>query len=178
MPTLKEKYRTDVVPLLKKELGLTNPMRVPRLLKVVVNMGFGVVDKDVLKTCTDDLTLITGQKPIINKARKNISNFKIREGMPIGAKVTLRGDRMYEFLERLISAGLPRIRDFRGLSAHAFDGRGNYTLGIKEQTIFPEIDPNRMTTVQGMDVTIVTSTSDDGEARHLLRLLGMPFAGK
>ncbi len=178
MPTLKDKYRNEVVVRLAKELGFSNKMRVPRLEKVVINMGFGVVDKDQLKACTDDLSRIAGQKPIVRKARKSISNFKIREGMNVGAKVTLRGERMYEFLDRLISAALPRIRDFRGVSPRAFDGRGNYTLGIKEQTIFPEVDPNNVTVPQGMDVTIVTTAGNDDEARKLLTYLGMPFAGK
>jgi len=178
VPRLKEKYVKEVVPKLMKELGITNPMRVPRLVKVVVNMGVGIAEKDAMKIHVEELTKITGQKPVITKARKSISNFKLREGMSIGAKVTLRGSRMYEFMDRMISAALPRIRDFRGLPADSFDGRGNYTMGIKEQTIFPEIDPNNVTAVQGMDITIVTGTEDDREARELLKMLGMPFAGK
>jgi large subunit ribosomal protein L5 len=142
----------------------------------VVNMGFGVVEKEAINTFTGQLAAITGQKPVVTKARNSISNFKIREGMVIGAKVTLRGERMYEFMDRLISAALPRIRDFRGLSANAFDGRGNYTLGLKEQTIFPEIDPNHAGVSQGMDITFATTARNDDEARELLRLLGMPFA--
>jgi len=178
MARLKESYVKTVVPKLMADLKITNPMRVPRLRKVVVNMGFGIVDKDALKARVDELTAITGQRPVVTRARKSISNFKLRAGMNIGAKVTLRGDRMYEFLDRLFSAALPRIRDFRGLPRNAFDGRGNYTMGLKEQTIFPEIDANTVTTVQGMDVTIVTRAQDDNEARELLRLLGLPFAAR
>lgn len=178
MSRLKEKYTKDVVPKLMTDLGITNRMRVPRLLKVVVNMGFGVAEKDSVKIHVEELTKVTGQKPVVTKARKSISNFKLREGMSIGAKVTLRGDRMYEFLDRFITTALPRIRDFRGLPNDSFDGRGNYTLGLKEQTILPEIDPNAVTAPQGMDITIVTTAPTDKEARELLKLLGMPFAGK
>ncbi len=178
MARLKNKYQSEVVPALKESLGLSNPHQIPRIEKVVVNMGLGVADKDRLKACTDELTLISGQRPRITKARKSISNFKVREGMTLGAKVTLRGVRMFEFLDRLINAALPRIRDFRGVSATAFDGRGNYTLGVREQTIFPEIDPNSVSFTQGMDITIVTSTGKDSDARELLKLMGMPFAEK
>jgi len=178
MPGLKEKYTSGVVAELREERGIANPLQVPRVQKVVVNMGFGVVDKETLKSRTEILTAITGQKPITTKARKSISNFKLRAGMIIGAKVTLRGDRMYEFLDRLISATLPRIRDFRGVPGDAFDGRGNYSLGIREVTIFPEIDPNKVSDNQGLDITIVTSTNNDDEARALLEKLGMPFAKK
>ena len=177
MPALKDKYVGEVVPLLKKQLGITNRLRVPRLAKVVVNMGIGIAEKDAFKNCTDDLAMVTGQKPLVTKARKSISNFKVREGMNIGAKVTLRGDRMYEFLDRLINVALPRIRDFRGLAPASFDGHGNYTFGVLEQTIFPEIDPNNVKVNQGMDITIGTSTENDSEARELLKLLGMPFSG-
>jgi large subunit ribosomal protein L5 len=177
-PNLKTKYVNEVVPKLAEKLGVQNRLRLPRLVKVVVNMGIGIADKDAFKVHVAELTAITGQKPIITKARKSISNFKLRQGMNIGAKVTLRGNRMYEFLERFISAALPRIRDFRGLSPHAFDGRGNYTIGIREQTIFPEIDPNHAGALQGMDLTIVTTARNDREAHELLKLLGMPFAGK
>ena len=177
-PRLKEKYAKEGIPQLMKELGISNPMRVPRLVKVVVNMGVGIAEKDALKAHLDELGKITGQKAVVTKARKSISNFKLREGMSIGAKVTLRGARMYEFMERLITAALPRIRDFRGVPADSFDGRGNYTMGIKEQTIFPEIDPNKVTSIHGMDITIVTTAEDDREARALLKMLGMPFAGK
>jgi large subunit ribosomal protein L5 len=176
MATMKEKYKTAVVPAMSEKFGYTNPLMVPRLTKVVVNMGMGIADKDKLKTVTEDLAAITGQRPVVTKARKSISNFKLREGMSIGAKVTLRQGRMYDFLDRLINAALPRIRDFRGVSASGFDGRGSYTLGLKEQGIFPEIDPNHSGAVQGMNVTIVTTAKTDGEARELLTLLGMPFA--
>jgi large subunit ribosomal protein L5 len=178
MPRLKEKYVNDAAPELMKRLGIASRMSVPKLAKVVVNMGLGVADKDQLKVHSEELALITGQKAVLTKARKSISNFKLREGMIIGAKVTLRGDRMYEFLERLIDAALPRIRDFRGVPANAFDGRGNYTLGIREQTIFPEIDPDKAGAGQGMDVTIVTTARDNEAARELLTLLGMPFESK
>ena len=178
MARLKNKYQSEVVPALKESLGLSNPHQIPRIEKVVVNMGLGVADKDRLKACTDELTLISGQRPRITKARKSISNFKVREGMTLGAKVTLRGVRMFEFLDRLINAALPRIRDFRGVAATAFDGRGNYTLGVREQTIFPEIAPNSVSFTQGMDITIVTSTGKDSDARELLKLMGMPFAEK
>jgi large subunit ribosomal protein L5 len=178
MSFLKEKYVRDVVPQLKEKLGLANVMSVPRLIKVVVNMGLGVVDKDILKSHVDELALITGQKPIVTKAKKSISNFKIRAGMSVGAKVTLRGVRMYEFLERLIHAALPRIRDFRGLSPKQFDGHGGYTMGLHELEVFPEIDPNNLKAPQGVDITILTSARHDQGARELLKLLGMPFAEK
>lgn len=174
---MKAKYASDVVPALMKSLGYKNPMQVPRLIKVCVNMGFNAtVDKDSIKNLTEDLAKITGQVPVINKARKSISNFKLRQGMPIGAKVTLRGGRMYDFLERLVHATLPRIRDFRGIPATGFDGRGSYTFGLREQTIFPEIDPDSVKRAQGMDITIVTSAETDQGARELLTLLGIPFA--
>lgn len=178
MPSLKEKFINEAVPKLKASGAYPNPMMVPRLEKVVVNMGMGIVDKDVQKALVSDLAALTGQQPTLRRARLSISNFKLREGMVIGAKVTLRGARMYAFLERLINASLPRIRDFRGVSAKGFDGRGNYTLGIRDQTIFPEIDPNRVSTEQGMDITVVTSACTDDAAKELLALLGMPFAGK
>lgn len=178
MASLKEKYIRDVRPRLMSELGLTNKLAAPRLEKVVVNMGIGVADKDAVKTHVEELARITGQKPQVTKARKSISNFKIRSGMNIGAKVTLRGDRMYEFLQRLIDSALPRIRDFRGIPKNSFDGSGNYTLGIKEQIIFPEIDPDKISQTQGMDITIVTSAQDDKSGLALLKLLGFPFSGK
>lgn len=178
IPRLKDKYVKDVIPKMKQELGIDNPMRLPKLLKIVVNMGLGIAEKDAMKKHVDELTAITGQKPVITKAKKSISNFKLRAGMNIGAKVTLRGSRMYEFLDRFVSAALPRIRDFRGLSGNSFDGRGSYSVGIKEQTIFPEIDQNNVTEVQGMDITFVTSAAQDKEAKLLLKLLGMPFAAK
>jgi large subunit ribosomal protein L5 len=177
MAGLKEKYRGEVVPALIKALGLQNPMQVPRLEKVVINMGFNSsVDKDAVKAAAADLARIAGQVAVLTKARKSISNFKLREGMTVGAKVTLRGSRMYDFLERLIHAALPRIRDFRGLPPAAFDGRGSYTLGLSEQTIFPEINPDEVKRTQGMHITIVTSAKTDDEARQLLALLGLPFA--
>ncbi len=174
---LKELYRTRIVPEIQKERGIANPLRVPRLVKIVVNMGFDAdTDRDTMKALAEDLARITGQRPMVTHARKSISNFRLRAGMPIGAKVTLRGDRMYEFLHRLIFAGLPRIRDFRGVSPRSFDGRGNFSLGLREQTIFPEINPDHVKKVQGMDVTVVTNAGRDDEARDLLTRLGMPFA--
>jgi large subunit ribosomal protein L5 len=154
-----------------------NPMRIPKVEKIVINMGVGeaVADAKALDAAVGDMTLIAGQKPIVTKARKSIANFKIRQGMPIGAKVTLRGDRMWEFLDKLIGVSLPRIRDFRGVPAKAFDGRGNYTLGIKEQLIFPEIDYDKIDKVRGMDIVIVTTAPNDEEAAELLKLLGMPL---
>lgn len=178
MATLKERYEQEVVPKLRAELGIKNPMRVPRLRKVVVNMGVGIVDKDVFQNHVNELARITGQRPVVTRARKSISNFKLREGMSIGAKVSLRGARMYEFLDRLINTALPRIRDFRGVSPNAFDAQGNYTMGIKEQTIFPEIDPNHVGAVQGMNITIISDSRSRNEARLLLKGLGMPFAEK
>ena len=176
MATMKEKYQKEVAPALQEVLGVSNPMMVPRVSKVVVNMGIGIVDKDTQKRLLEELGQITGQRPVARKARNSISNFKLREGMVIGAKVTLRQERMYAFLDRLIQAALPRIRDFRGVPKKGFDGHGNYTLGLKEQTIFPEIDPNHSGAAQGMDITIVTTAKTDSAARELLTLLGMPFA--
>lgn len=174
---LKERYRNEVVATLQKDRGYANVMQVPRLQKIVVNVGVGTdVDRDALKAVTEDVARITGQRPVVTKARKSISNFKLREGMAIGAKVTLRGERMYEFLDRLLNVALPRIRDFRGVSTRSFDGSGNYSLGLKEQSIFPEINPDQVKRVQGMDITMVTTASTDEEARALLQLLGMPFA--
>lgn len=176
MATMKDKYIQEIAPALQNKLGVSNKMMVPRVSKVVVNMGMGITDKDSQRRLTEELGQITGQKPLVTKARKSISNFKLREGMSIGAKVTLRQKRMYDFLDRLINAALPRIRDFRGVSKSGFDGRGNYTLGIKEQTIFPEIDPNHTGSTQGMNITIVTTASNDSDARELLSMMGMPFA--
>ena len=177
MPKLKEEYNSRIIAELEKKLGTTNKMLVPRLQKVVLNMGFGIVSKDEQKALVDDLTVITGQKPMLCRAKKSISNFKLREGMVIGAKVTLRGDRMWEFCERLITVALPRIRDFRGVPNRGFDGRGNYTLGLKDHSIFPEIveaaGPN-----SGMDVTFVTTAQDNKAAKEFLVALGMPFAGR
>lgn len=174
--SMKEKYDKEVAPALKEKLGLSNSMMVPKVTKVVVNMGTGIVDKDVTKQLTEELSTIAGQRAVVTKARKSISNFKLREGMNIGAKVTLRRSRMYDFLDRLINASLPRIRDFRGVSATGFDGHGNYTMGLKEQTVFPEIDPNHSGAVQGMNITIVTTAKSDSDAKELLELMGMPFA--
>ena len=177
MARLKDKYLQEVIPALKKQRGYLNPMQVPRLVKIVVNMGINsAVEKEVLKTLVTDLAKITGQAPVVRKARKSIANFKLREGMPVGLMVTLRGERMYEFFDRLVSTVLPRLRDFRGVSLKAFDGRGNYSLGLSEQTIFPEINVDEVKKVQGMDITIVTTAVTDDEARDLLRLMGMPFA--
>ncbi len=177
MTTLKTKYEEQAVPSLREAHGYKNPVQVPRLVKVVVNIGVDTsVEKDLFKALQDDLARITGQRPVVTLARKSISNFKLRAGMPIGAKVTLRGARMYEFLDRLINVALPRIRDFRGVSPDAFDGRGNFTLGIREQTIFPEVNPDQVKKTQGMDISVVTTAETDKEARELLRHLGMPFA--
>jgi large subunit ribosomal protein L5 len=178
-PRLRERYRMELLPRLQAELGLPGPMRVPRLEKIIVNMGVGeaVRDAKILDAAVEDLTIITGQKPVVTKARKSIAAFKLREGMSIGARVTLRGARMWEFLDRLLSTALPRIRDFRGLNADAFDGHGNYTIGVTEQLIFPEIDYDKVASVRGMDITIVTTAKDDDEGRALLRALGFPFAG-
>jgi large subunit ribosomal protein L5 len=179
MARLKDTFNKELAPKLQEKLGVANKMLIPRLQKVVINMGFGIVEKDVQKTIVDDLTKLSGQKPVLCKARKSISNFKLREGMVIGAKVTMRGDRMYEFMDRLLNSALPRIRDFRGVPNRGFDGRGNYTLGLKEHTIFPEmVDSGNPAADVGMDLTFVTSASDNKGARELLMILGMPFAGK
>ncbi len=179
-PRLKQRYREELVPRLLRELGYSNVMQLPHLEKIVVNMGVGDAVKDgrMLEAALEDLTIITGQKPVVTRARKSIAGFKLREGMAIGAKVTLRGDRMWEFLDRLLSVALPRIRDFRGLSPKAFDGRGNYTLGVTEQLIFPEIDYDKVAKVRGMDITVVTTAGSDEEGRTLLVALGFPFAGE
>ncbi|CDM66125.1 50S ribosomal protein L5 [Pyrinomonas methylaliphatogenes] len=177
VPRLKEKYKNEVAPALAKEFGIKNPMAIPRLEKIVINMGLGEATQNVkiLDTAVEELAAITGQKPVITRAKKSIAAFKLRKGMPIGAMVTLRGDRMYEFLDRLISIALPRVRDFRGVSPNSFDGRGNYTLGIREQLIFPEIDFNKVDKLRGMNISIVTTARNDDLARALLRGLGMPF---
>ncbi len=173
----KEKYHSEIKPALQKELGLNNPMAVPRLEKIVLNMGLGEATQNVklMDPLVADLTAIAGQKPVTTRAKKSIAAFKVREGMPIGAMVTLRGDVMYEFLDRLISVALPRVRDFRGVSTKSFDGRGNYTLGMRDQLIFPEVDYARVEKLKGMNVTIVTTAKDDNQARALLRQFGMPF---
>ena len=174
---LKERYQKEIAPAISKEFGIENPMAVPRLEKIVINMGMGeaIANNKVLDTAADELRAIAGQKPVITKAKKSIASFKLRQGMPIGAMVTLRGDRMYEFLDRLITVALPRVRDFRGVSPRAFDGRGNYTLGIREQLIFPEIDFNKVDKTRGMNISIVTTARNDEHARALLKSLGMPF---
>lgn len=177
MARLKEKYIDEVRPALASELGGRNVMALPRIEKVVVSMGVGAaaLDKKLVDTASAELAQITGQKPLVCKARKSVSNFKLRKGMPIGLKVTLRGDRMFEFLDRLIFIAVPRVRDFRGLSPSGFDGRGNYSMGLNEQTVFPEINPDKATRRQGMNVTIVTTAQNDVESRQLLSLMGMPF---
>jgi large subunit ribosomal protein L5 len=174
---LKEKYLTEIKPALQKELGLKNPMAVPRIEKIVLNMGLGEATQNskLLDPLVGDLAAIAGQKPVTTRAKKSIAAFKVREGMPIGAMVTLRGDIMYEFLDRLISVGLPRVRDFRGVSTKSFDGRGNYTLGMRDQLIFPEIDYSKVEKLKGMNVTIVTTAPDDNSARELLKGFGIPF---
>lgn len=176
-PRLEQKYQQEVLPALAESFGRSNYLSLPRLEKVSVNMGVGaaIQEKKYLEMAVEALGQITGQKPIITIARKAIAGFRLREGMPIGCKVTLRGTRMFEFMDRLISLALPRVRDFRGVSDKAFDGQGNYSLGLAEQLVFPELNPDKFTRVQGMNITIVTSTSSDDEARELLRLLGMPF---
>lgn len=174
---LKEHYQNTVVPALTKEFNYTNVMAVPKIEKVTLNMGLGeaIGNQKLLDACVADLATISGQRPVITKARKSIAQFKLREGMSIGCMVTLRGDRMYEFLDRLLNLALPRVRDFRGVSQKAFDGRGNYTLGIREQLIFPEIDYNKVEKLKGMNICITTTANNDAEARALLRQMGMPF---
>ncbi len=180
MNRMQEKYNSEVVPALRKAFDLKNIMQVPRIQKVVVNIGMGEAmdNPKALEAAVADLTTITGQKPIMTKARKSIANFKLREGRLIGTKVTLRGYRMWSFLDRLMNTALPRVRDFRGVSGNAFDGRGNYTLGIRDQLIFPEIEYDKIDKLRGMEVTIVTTAKDDDQARIMLQLLGMPFSKK
>ncbi|WP_040284671.1 50S ribosomal protein L5 [Tessaracoccus massiliensis] len=180
MPRLKSKYREQIVPALQEEFGYGNVMQIPGLVKIVVNMGVGEAARDskIIEGALRDLTLITGQKPTVTKARKSIAQFKLREGMPIGAHVTLRGDRMWEFADRLLTLALPRIRDFRGLNANQFDGNGNYTFGLSEQVMFLEIDQDKIDRVRGMDITFVTSATNDEEGRSLLKHLGFPFKAK
>jgi len=179
MATLKKKYRDEIAPALKEELGLRNVMEVPRITKITLNMGVGeaVGDKKVLENAVADMTKIAGQKPIITKARKSIAGFKIRDGWPLGCKVTLRSDRMYEFLDRLISIAIPRVRDFRGITPKAFDGRGNFAMGVTEQIIFPEINYDEVDKLRGMDITITTTARTDEEGRALLRAFNFPFKG-
>ena len=177
MNRLKDKYTKDVVPALKKEFGYTNVMAVPKIQKVVVNMGLGEATSNVkiIDTGADELARVTGQKPVTRRAKKSIAQFKVRKGMPIGTMVTLRGERMWEFLDRLIAVALPRVRDFRGVSPRGFDGRGNYTLGLKDQLLFPEIDYMKVDKARGMNISVVTTAKTDEESRKLLQLLGMPF---
>ena len=177
MARLKDRYREEIAPALKDRFEIQNPMRIPKLEKIVVNMGVGEAAQDSRKLdgAMEDLARITGQKPQLRRARKSIAGFKIRDGMPVGARVTLRGERMWEFLDRLITIALPRVRDFRGISPRSFDGRGNFALGLREQTIFPEISYDSIDTTRGLDVAVVTTAETDEEARELLRMLGMPF---
>ncbi len=177
MSRLNEKYRKDVVPVLKKEFGIENAMAVPKIEKVVLNMGVGeaITNVKIVEAAAEELTKIAGQRAVITKARKSIATFKLRAGMPIGCRVTLRGERMYDFLDRLLNIALPRVRDFRGVPTRAFDGRGNYTLGIKDHLVFPEIDPGKVDKSKGLNVTIVTTAGSDDRAKVLLRELGMPF---
>lgn len=177
MPRLQEKYNDEVVKAMMEKFGYKNAMEVPKLEKIVINMGVGEAKENskVLESAVSDLTIIAGQKPVITKAKKSVANFKLREGMPIGCKVTLRSTKMYEFADKLMNIALPRVRDFRGISDRSFDGRGNFSLGIKEQLIFPEIDYDKIDKVRGLDVVFVTTAKTDEEARELLRFLGMPF---
>ena len=177
MARLLSKYREEILPALREEFGYRNVLEVPRLEKIVVNVGLGEGSRtpELLDAAAEELAAITGQRPVITRARKSIANFRLRQGMPVGCRVTLRGTRMYEFLDRLVNASLPRIRDFRGVSPKAFDGRGNYTLGLKEQILFPEIEYDKVSNVHGMDVCIVSTAKTDEEARALLRHFGMPF---
>jgi large subunit ribosomal protein L5 len=180
MARLQEKYSQEVFPNLKKEFGLTNPMQVPKIMKITCNIGVGEASRNakVLDVAMEQLANITGQKPEVRRARKSIANFKLREGMPVGARVTLRRERMYEFLDRLISIGLPRVRDFRGVSPNAFDGRGNFTLGIRDILVFPEVDYQKLESTMGMNITITTTAPTDDQARALLAGMGMPFKSR
>ncbi len=177
MARLRTVYQEKVVPLMRDEFKYKNPMQVPRLSKIIVNMGLGeaIANPKIIESAVDELRTITGQQPVVTQARKSIAQFKLREGMKIGAKVTLRGPRMYEFLDRLLNVALPRVRDFKGVSNKAFDGRGNYTLGIREEIIFPEIDYDKIDKIKGLNITIVTTAETDDEARRLLKHFGMPF---
>jgi large subunit ribosomal protein L5 len=177
MSRLRDRYSKDVVPALAKEFGYTNVMAIPKITKVVVNMGLGEATQNakISETGADEIARITGQKPVVTRAKKSIAQFKLRKGMPIGAMVTLRGDRMWEFLDRLMAVALPRVRDFRGVSARGFDGRGNFTLGLKDQLLFPEIDYMKVDKARGMNISVVTTAKTDQESRKLLQLLGMPF---
>jgi large subunit ribosomal protein L5 len=177
MARLQDRYLDEVAPALKERFGIENPMRIPKLEKIIVNMGVGEAAQDSrrLDGAMEDLARITGQKPQLRRARKSVAGFKIREGMPVGARATLRGERMWEFLDRLVSIALPRVRDFRGINPNAFDGRGNFALGLREQTIFPEVSYDSIDSMRGLDVAVVTTAETDEEARELLRMLGMPF---
>ena len=177
MPRLKDFYQTEIIPKLKEEFGYTNPMAIPRLTKVVVNMGLGeaIQNAALIEASQRELAAITGQKPVVTKAKRSIAGFKLREGMSVGCTVTLRRDHMWEFLDRLVNLSLPRVRDFRGVSPKGFDGRGNFTMGVKEQIIFPEIDYDKVERITGMNITIVTTAKTDAEGRSLLKSLGMPF---
>jgi large subunit ribosomal protein L5 len=177
MATVKERYKTEIIPALRKRFAYSNVMEVPKLAKIVINVGLGEAIQNIklLDACAAELAAITGQRPIVTKARKSIAQFKVRAGMPIGCMVTLRRDRMYYFLDRLINIAMPRVRDFKGISPNAFDGRGNYTLGLREQLIFPEIDYDKVEKATGMNISIVTTAKTDEEAMELLRMLGMPF---
>jgi large subunit ribosomal protein L5 len=177
MARLHDQYKTEIVPMLKEKFGYRNVMQVPRLSKIVVNMGLGdaIENVKVIETAAAEIGIITGQKPVVTKARKSIANFKLREGVPIGVMVTLRRDRMYHFLDKLIAIALPRVRDFKGVSTRGFDGRGNYTLGIKEQIMFPEVNYDKIDKIRGMNITIVTTARTDEEGLELLRLMGIPF---
>ena len=180
MARLRDKYHEDIVPALMADFGYSNVMQAPKLTKIVINIGLGeaVQNAKVVDAAVNDLTLITGQKPVVTRAKKSIAAFKLREGMPIGAMVTLRGDRMYEFLDRLVAVSLPRVRDFRGVSPNSFDGRGNYTLGVREQILFPEIDYDKIDKTRGLEMSFVTTARNDEEGRRLMTLFGMPFAKK
>ncbi len=177
VPRMKEQYRQEIVPAMMKELSYSNVMQVPRLVKMAVNIGLGeaLQNNKAIEAATEDLRIITGQKPVVTKARNSIATFKLREGMPIGAKVTLRSNRMWDFMDRLINIVLPRQRDFQGISPDSFDGRGNYTIGLREQLVFPEIEYDKVDKVRGLEITIVTTAQTDEEARRLLALMGMPF---
>ena len=177
VPTMKTKYIDVVAPELVKSLGYKNKMQVPKLEKIVLNICVSTAhDRDALQAVADDMAKVAGQKPVITKAKLSVSNFKLREGMSIGAKVTLRGPRMYEFMDRLVNVALPRIRDFRGIRGNSFDGQGNYSMGLQDQTVFPEIDPDKVKKIHGMDITFVTSAKSDAESKEFLKLMGMPFA--
>ena len=178
MPRMIDKYKNDVAPALKDKFQYTTPMQTPKLVKVVVNMGVGDVKENAkaLESAVNELALISGQKPVVTKAKKSVANFKVREGMNIGCKVTLCGERMYEFVDKLFNIALPRVRDFRGINPNSFDGRGNFSMGVKEQLIFPEIDIDKVEKVRGMDITFVTTAKTDEEAKELLALLGLPFS--